>query len=464
MEISDLQGKVQKLQWETRSFSALQSHYRVLESEYAKAKSQIAAFPGAAPLGDDGDVLQNLQKVHEQAVKENVRMAAQILRLQHRLEAPEREPLQPPSPGCSHSGSEPEEMDPSYEGLPSDCQDVAMGADFSVLPPLEADTTDLEEMSEMDSELEEGCVTARAGGHPEAQGCWIQGSQAALDADGNQDCDKNQELLSWVPLLPKKRDLEKVPRPKLLHNDVSQQRVHLLNHRIAPKNKGFVSDASKLQVELEKAEELGEASLLLDHTAGAANGDLKSVIAQLWRRVEELEDRSMAQAELLLLQEETQVENEDLKAEIIQLIEKNKVLEDNLRRLRRLHCEREESEVESAKFEEENTKFLQKVKELEDLKELEDVQEQDARGNADGPSDTRAGKLEEHPTAFMGQQHRNAQSDGAVTEVGKAGMRDLKPEVKEKALGHPEAEERKAVTQGLQSTCTELQQKVDLLR
>ncbi|NXY53923.1 NIN protein, partial [Callaeas wilsoni] len=455
LEISGLQGKIQKLQWEARSFSALQSHYRVLESEYAKAKSQIAAFPGAAPLGDDGDVLQNLQKVHEQAVKENVRMAAQILRLQHRLEAAEQELLQPPSPSCSRSGSEPEEVEPSFEGLPSDCQDVTTG-DFNVLPPLEADTTDLEEMSEMDSDLEEGCVKARAGGHPE--GCWIQGSQAALDADGNQDCDKNQELLSWVPLLPKKRDLEKVPKPKTLQSDVKQQKVHLLNHRIAPKNKGFVSDALKLQVELEKAEELSEASLLLDHTPEAAKGDLKSVIAHLWKKLEELEDRSMAQAELLSLQEEIQLENEDLKAEMIQLIEKNKVLEDNLRRLRRLRCEQEESEVGSVKFEEENAKFLVGVK------ELEGVPEQDAQGNTDVPSGTRGGELEEHPAAFTGQQDKDAQSDGAVTEVGKAAMRDPNPKEKEKALGHPEAEERKAVTQGLQSTCTELQQKVDLLR
>ncbi|XP_063255789.1 ninein isoform X2 [Prinia subflava] len=452
LEISDLCRKIQKLQWETRSFSALQSHYRVLESEYAKAKSQIAAFPGAAPLGDDGDVLQNLQKVHEQAVKENVRMAAQILRLQHRLEAAEQELLQPPS--CSHSGSEAEELDPSLEGLPSDYQDVAMGADCSVLPPLEADTTDLEEMSEMDWDLEEGCVKGRAGGHPEAQECWIQGSQAALDADGNQDCDKN---LSWVPVLPKKRDLEKVPRPKPLRNDVKRQKVHLLNHRTAPKNKGFVSDALKTQVELERAEELSEDSLLLDHTPGEADGDLKSVIAQLWKKMEELEDRSMAQAELLSLQEEIQVENEDLKAEVMQLIEKNEVLEDNLRRLRRLHCEREESEVESIKFEEENTKFLMEVKELEDVKESEDVQEQDAHGNTDMPSDTRGGKLQEHPSAFTAQQDKNSQSHS-----GKSRNEGAQPQEKEEALGPPE--ERKAVTQGLQSTCTELQQKVDLLR
>ncbi|XP_016154319.1 PREDICTED: ninein isoform X2 [Ficedula albicollis] len=452
LEISELRGKIQKLQWETRSFSALQSHYRVLESEYAKAKSQIAAFPGAAPLGDDGDVLQNLQRVHEQAVKENVRMAAQILRLQHRLQAAEQELLQPASPS-----SDPEETDPSFEGLPSDCQDVAMGADFSVLPPLEADTTDLEEMSEMDWDLEEGCVKARAGGPPEAQGCWIQGSQAALDADGIQDCNKN---LSWV--LPKRRDLEKVPRPKTLHNGVRQQKVHLLNHRRAPKNKGFVSDALKMQVELEGAEELSEASLLLDHTPGAANGDLKGVIAQLWKRMEELEDRSLAQAELLSLQEEIQMENEDLKAEVMQLIEKNEVLEDNLRRLRRLHGEQEESEVESIKLEEDNSKFLVEVKELEDDKELEDAQEQ---GKSEVPSDRRGGKLEEHPTALTGQQDKNSHSHSAVPDVGEAGMREPRAEGKERALAHPEAEQRKArASQGLQSTCTELQHKVDLLR
>ncbi|KAF2984269.1 hypothetical protein EK904_008678 [Melospiza melodia maxima] len=243
LEVSDLRGKIQKLQWETRSFAALQSHYRLLESEYAKARSQLAACPGAAALGDDGDVLQSLQKVHEQAVKENVRMAAQILRLQHRLRAAEQE-LHPPSPSCSQPGSEPEEMEPSFEGLPSDCQDVAVGADFSV------------------------------------------------------------------------------------------------------------------QVELERAEELSEDSLLLDHTPGAANSDLKSVIAQLWKKMEELEDRSMAQAELLSLQEEIQVENEDLKAEVMQLIERNGVLEENLRRLRRLCCEQKESETESVKFEDENGEFL----------------------------------------------------------------------------------------------------------
>ncbi|XP_030804684.1 ninein isoform X2 [Camarhynchus parvulus] len=458
LEVSDLRGKIQKLQWETRSFSALQSHYRALESEYAKAKSQIAAFPGAAPLGDDGDVLQNLQKVHEQAVKENVRMAAQILRLQHRLRAAEQE-LHPPSPSCSQSGSEPEEMEPSSEGLPSDCQDVAVGADFSVLPPLEADGTDLEEMSEMDWDLEEGCVKARAGGHPEAQGCWIQGDQAALDADGNQDGDKN---LSWAPLLPKKRALEKVPRPEVLHNDVKQQKVHLLNHRIAPKNKGLVSDALKVQVELERAEELSEDSLQLDHTPGAANGDLKSVIAQLWKRMEELEDRSIAQAELLSLQEEIQIENEDLKAEVMQLIERNGVLEENLRRLRGLCCEQKENEVESVKFGDENTKYLVPGKELEAIKELEDVQEQGAQGDSGMPSGTRDGKLEEHPTTLMDQQDKNPQSDSTVTQVGKAGMRDPNPQGKEEAVGPPE--ERRAVTQGLQSTCTELQQKVDLLR
>uniref|UniRef100_A0A663LQI9 Ninein n=1 Tax=Athene cunicularia TaxID=194338 RepID=A0A663LQI9_ATHCN len=460
LEISDLQGKIQKLQWETHSFSALQNHYRVLENEYAKAKSKIASFSGMAPLGDDADVLLNLQKVHEQAVKENVRMAAEIARLQHRLKAAEREPVQPPSPGCSDSGSAPsqlpDEMDPIFEGFPSDCEDADKGRDSNVLALLEADTTDLEETSEVDSDLEEACVKARAGGHAlEMQVCQTQGSKAALEADGSRDCDKNREL-SRVPLLQKRRDLEKtlerVPRLKMLHNDVKQQKVHLLNHRIAPKTKGFVSDALKLQVELEKAEELSEASLLLDHAPGSKNGDLKSVIAQLWKRVTELEDRLMAQAKLLSLQEEIQVENEDLKSEMIKLVEKNKVLEDNLHKLRSLHCELEGSQLESIKLREENT-FLQKVKELEDVQEQE---------------------LEEHATAFTGQQDKRVPSDSLVKEMlEKRELQEPNRKLKEKAAAlasptnihsHEEREERKTVTQGLQSTCTELQQKVDLLR
>ncbi|NWT06826.1 NIN protein, partial [Mionectes macconnelli] len=459
LEISDLRGKIQKLQWEARGFSALRSHYRALESEYAKAKSKIASYPGAAPLGDDAEVLQNLQKVHEQAVKENVRMAAQILRLQHRLRAAERE--RPPSPDRSDSGSEPEGMDPSFEGLPSDCQDAEKGLDSHVLPPLEADSTDLEDLTEVDSDLEEGHAKAGAGGHAlEAQECWIQGSEAAQDADSDEDCDRNQELPSWVPLLPIKRGLEKVPRAKMLHDDVRLQKVPPLNGRIAPKNKGFVSDALKLQVELEKAEEPSEASSLLDHAPGSTNGDLKGVIAQLWERVEELEDRSMAQAELLSLQEEIQVENEDLKAEVMQLIERNKVLEDNLERLRSLHGKREESELESVEFKEENTQLLQNIT------ELEDVPERDAQGNPDPRSDTGGGEQEGHPAAFTGQQ-RNSQSAGAAVEKRERREREQReaaaaPGVPNPASSRRQGEERSVV--GLQSTCTELQQKVDTLR
>ncbi|NWI64189.1 NIN protein, partial [Todus mexicanus] len=423
LEISNLQGKIQKLQWETHSFCMLQNHYRLLETEYAKAKSKIASFSGMPLVGDDADVLLSLQKVHEQAVKENVRMAAEIVRLQHRLEAVEREPMRPPSPGCSDSGSEPsqlpDEIDPDFEGLPSDCRE----ADKGTVQLLEGDATDLEEMAEIESDLEQACGKGRAG----------------------RDLEKT---------------LERVPRPKMLCSDVKQQKVHLLNHRTAPQNKGFVSDASKL----EKAEELSEASLQLDYAPGSTNGDLRRVIAQLLERVEELENKSMAQAKLLSLQEEIQVENEDLKSEMKKLVEKNKVLEDNLRKLRSLH-----SKLESIKLREENTQLLQKVK------ELEDVQEQDAEGNVDARSDKlglqcQLGKLEEHATTSTGQQEKHGQDDSTVRETRELQEPDRKLKEKAAALVNPNdvhfhgEKERKAVTHGLQSTCAELQQKVDLLR
>ncbi|NXC27448.1 NIN protein, partial [Campylorhamphus procurvoides] len=438
LEISALRGKVQELRWEIQSFSALQSHYRALESEYAKAKSQMASHPPGAALGDDTEVLQSLQKVHEQAVKENVRMAAQILRLRRRLRA-----VPPPSAGGS--GSEPEEMDPSSEGLPSDAE---KGMDSDVLPLLEAESSDLEDATEMDSDVEEGCGEGRAGSPAlPARGCWVQGDQAALDAGGSQDRDRSQELLPWVPLLPEKRDLKRIPGPKMPHDDAEQQKAHLLNGRVAPKNEGLVSEALRLQVELEKAEELSEASFLLDHAPGSGNGDLKSVIAQLWKRVEELEDRSVAQAELLSLQEEIQVENEELKAEMVQLMERNKVLEDDLNRLRGLGCKREESVA----FREENAQLLQK------LKELEDAQEQDAQGNVDMHSDMRHVELEEHLTA----QQDHSPSDGAAKKGEPQEPNERETEVVPKHRGEARSV---VVAQGLQSTCAELQQKVDGLR
>ncbi|XP_014792299.1 PREDICTED: ninein isoform X1 [Calidris pugnax] len=465
LEISNLQEKIQKLQWETRSFSALQNHYRVLENEYAKAKSKIASFCGVVPLGDDADVLLSLQKVHEQAVKENVRMAAEILRLQHRLEATERDPLRPPSPGCSQSSSEgsqlPGETEPLFEGSPGHCKDADEGPDSNVLPFLEADATDLEEMTEIDSDWENACVKAD-GCALKVQARRTHGSQAGLEAGGHQDCDTNQELHSQVPLLQKKRDLEKalgrvVPGPKVLHNDMKQQNIHLLNHRIAPQSKGLVSDALKLQVELEKAEELSEASLQLDHAAGSASGDLKSVIAQLWQRVEELEDRLTAQAELLSLQEEIQVENEDLKSEMMMLVEKNKALED---KLRSLHSRLEGSKPGGIKLREENAQLLQKVK------ELEDTQEHDAQGNVGGHSE-KLRKLGEDAPTFTGLQEEPSQSHTRGS-LEKRELQEPNRRWKVAATVDPNdtcfQEERNTATHGLQSTCTELQHKVDLLR
>ncbi|XP_010180167.1 PREDICTED: ninein isoform X2 [Mesitornis unicolor] len=474
LEISNLQEIIQKLQWETQSFSVLQSHYRVLENEYAKAKSKIASFSGTAPLGDDADVFLNLQKVHEQAVKENVRMAAEIARLQHRLRAVERE--LPPSPGCSDAISEPpqlpDEVDPIFEGLLSDCREAEKGTGSDVLQLVEADATDLGKISEVDSDLENARVEARADGRmltvPVGR---MQGSEAALGAAGSQDCGKSEELLSWVPPLQKRGDFEKTPardpRPKMLRNDIKQQKVHLLNHSITPKNKGLVSDALELQVELEKAEELSEDSLQLDHAPGSTNGDLKSVIAQLWKRVKELEDGSMAQAKLLALQEEIQAENEDLKCEMIELVEKNQVLEDNLHKLRSLHCKLEESKLESIKLREENAQLLQKVKELEDAQEQDDAYRDKLRLR------WQLGKLEEHAAAFTVQDKR-AQSKSTVKEMSlEKELQEPSRKLREKAAApvHPTdmyflqgREERNMVTHGLQSTCTELQLKVDHLR
>nr|XP_047922192.1 ninein isoform X3 [Anser cygnoides] len=479
LEISNLQEKIQKLQWETVSFSALQNHYRVLENEYAKAKSKIASFSSMEPLGDDADVLINLQKVHEQAVKENVRMASEIVRLQQRLRAVEREPPRPPGSGRSDPGAEPPQLqdrrDPALQGLPRDRRDAGKAVGVNVSPVLEADPADLEDVLEMCSAVEKPWDESRADGHAlRLQACQMQGSKTAVGSDYNLGYDKNQELVAQVPLLQKKRDLERVPRLKVLQNNTKQQNVHLLNNRIALGNKGFHSDASKLQTDLKRAEELTEASLQLEHAPGSVNGDLKDAIPQLWKRVEELQERLVAQAKLLSLQEEIQAENKDLKSEVIKLIEKNKALEDSLRRLRSFHCKLEAGNLGGIKLREENTQLLKKAK------ELEDGQNQDEQGKLDVRSEKlrlrcQLGKLEEHPEMFGVLQDEQAQRDSTTKEMlaEKRELQEPNRKLEEKVTAlvsqngvhfREEKEERNTVTHGLQSTCTELQQKVDLLR
>ncbi|XP_068803676.1 ninein isoform X2 [Struthio camelus] len=485
LEISNLQEKIQKLQWETLNFSTLQNHYRVLENEYAKAKSKIASLSGMEHPGDDAAVLRSLQKVHEQAVKENVRMASEIVALQQRLQAIEREPVRRASSDRANSDSEQSQpqaaLDPVAEGLPSDCKDTDKGTDSDVFPLLEANITDLTEMTEAHSSLEKPCDETRTESHAvKVQVCQMPGSVTALETGCNHDANKKQQLVSIVPLLQKKqRDLEKtleiVPRLKILPNDIKRQNVRqLVNNRIATKNKGFFSDASKLQIELEEAEELTGASLQLKHVSGSTKekGDLKNIIPQLWKRIEDLEERSMAQAKLLSLQEDIQVENEGLKSEMIELVEKNKVLEDNLAKLRCLRRKLEESNLETIQLREEKTQLLRKVK------ELEDIQEQYTQGKIDAPSEKlrlqrQLGKVEEHTATFKVLQDKHAQCDVVMKEISmeKREQQELNRKLKVATLinqndmhPHEEREAWSTVTHGLQSTCSELQQKVDLLR
>ncbi|OXB72816.1 UNVERIFIED_CONTAM: hypothetical protein H355_011340, partial [Colinus virginianus] len=467
LEISNLQEKVQKLQWENRSFSTLQNHCRVLENEYAKAKNKIASLSGMEPPGDDADVLINLQRVHEQAVKENVRMASEIVRLQQRLQAAGCESAGPALPACSSPAAQAsqllDEVGPLFGGLPCDCGDAGRGVDLDGLQLLEADAAELEEGTR--SDLEELCDGGRADSSALKVGvCQVQGGKMALESDGNLDFDEDQEVASQVLLLKENRDLERPPILKILQSDMKQRDVCLLSNRAAPKNKSFYSDASKLQTECKHVKELERAP-------GLMNGDLESAIPQLWERVEELQERLMAQAKLLSLQEEIQAENEDLKSEVMKLVEKNRVLEDRLCELRSFHCELEGSDLESIKLWEENTQLLRTVK------ELKDGQSQGVGGKVDVSGEKlrlrcQLGKPEERTAVLKGLLDEHAQCDSMVKETSpeKRGLQELSGMLEEVTTlvnpsdMHLQEEERNVVMHGLQSTCTDLQQKVDLLR
>ncbi|XP_065604531.1 ninein [Cyrtonyx montezumae] len=465
LEISNLQEKVQKLQWENLSFSTLQNHYKVLENEYAKAKNKIASLSGMEPPGDDADVLINLQRVHEQAVKENVRMASEIVRLQQRLQAAGCGSAGPALPSCSSPAAQAlqllDEVGPLFRGLPCDCGDAGRGVALDGLQLLETDAAELEEGTR--SDLEELCDGGRADSSALKVGmCQVQGGKMALESDGNPDFDKDQEVVSQVSLLQEKRDLGRIPILKILQSGMKQQDVCLLSNRSAPKNKSFHCDASKLQTELKRVEEL-------ECAPGLMYSDLESAIPQLWERFEELQERLMAQAKLLSLQEEIQAENEDLKSEVMKLAEKNRVLEDSLCELRSFHCELEGNDLESIKLWEENTQLLRTVK------ELKGGQSQGVGGKVDVSREKlrlrcQLGKPEERTAVLKGLLDEHRDSTMKETSPAKMGLQELSGMLEEVTTlvnpsdMHLQEEERNVVMHGLQSTCTDLQQKVDLLR
>ncbi|XP_067410852.1 ninein isoform X1 [Emydura macquarii macquarii] len=496
LEILKLQEKIKNLQQEMLDFSKLQNDYSALANEYAEVKSQVSALSGMQQLEEDGDGLRNLQKVHEQAVKENEKMASEIVRLQQRLQTLEQEPGKLSSFDHSYSKMEESQIQDRIdqiegnvlEKLQDGRKETDKGADFNSPSLLRAKTKEL--MIEAYSNLEKMCEDTKVENHAlKIQIGQLLESVIVLEAEHNQANDKKQDLASEVCLLEMKQTkfekiLEAVPKFKTLDEDVKRENGCLQEDSNVAKiesdhdtdSKGLCFEVLRLQTELKEVEEITEASLELERVYGATkeNGELKNLVPPLRKKTEELEERSVAQSKLLSFQEEIQLENKGLKSEMIKLLEQNKKLEEAVSRLTSQQHSLEESKQESVKFRQEKTQLLEKVKELEDARD-QYAQEKIEMHCENLRLQRKLGKVEEHTLTFKVLQDKHGQCETTIKEMAmeKKEIEELNRKLNEKVASlikqkdmhsQEEKEELNSAIHNLQSTCSELQQKVELLR
>ncbi|KAH1171130.1 ninein isoform X1 [Mauremys mutica] len=481
LEIVKLQEKIKKLQQETFDFSKLQNDYNALANEYAEVKSKVSALSGMQQLEEDGEV-------HEQAVKENVKMASEIVKLQ-RLE---QEPWKLSSFDQSNSEMEESQVQDRIEqieggnlkNLQDGCKETDHGAYLLVLSLLEAKTKELEEMVEAYSSLEKMYEDTKVENHAlKIQIGQLLENIMVLEAEYNEANDKQQDQASKVSVLEMKQtELEKifeaVPKLKMFYEDVEREKgCFQEDSKVAKITSDHATDhkVSRLQTELKKAEEITEASLQLEQVCGATKetGELNNLVPQLWKKIEELEERSRAQATLLSLQEEIQLENKGLKSEMIKLFEQNKKLEEDVPRLTSLQHRLEESNQESVKLRQEKTQLLEKVKELEYSCD-QSAQEKIEMHSENLRLQRRLGKLEEHTLTFKVLQDKHGPCETTIKDLAmeKRELQELSRKlrekvtslVKQKDMHSQEEKELNSTIHDLQSTCSELQQKVELLR
>ncbi|XP_075700207.1 ninein isoform X2 [Rhinoderma darwinii] len=92
LEITRLQSTINELQSETTSLSKIQAEYTSMKKENENLRKILSDLQNSLILQEEErSILKNLQKVHEQTVKENVQLLSEIAKLQEKLKATEKD-------------------------------------------------------------------------------------------------------------------------------------------------------------------------------------------------------------------------------------------------------------------------------------------------------------------------------------------------------------------------------------
>ncbi|XP_032963994.1 ninein isoform X3 [Rhinolophus ferrumequinum] len=499
-EISRLQNKIKEMQQVASPPSRLQNGCQEIGGEETEGSGAMSLLQqGERLLEENGDVLLSLQRAHERAVKENVKMATEISRLQQRLQK-----LEPGSvmsscldkPTTGFFGNSVEQTEPfllqnrvkQIEGVLSDLQDDEVqdleSTGTSSVQRQEVKIEESEASIESFSELENSEETRTETWDLKNQVCQLQEQLRILHADCDRASEKKQDLLFDVSVLKKKLNvLERIPEAspkyKLLYEDASrendclQEELRVMETRYdeaLENNKELTSEVLRLQTELKKVEEVTETFLSLEKSYDEVrreNEDLHVLVLRLQGKIGKLQERAMFRCDCFSLWE-THLENLDDEPDE-KAVELNQTLEACVPKVMNVH-HIIEGHYQENQYLEQNTQILEKVK-AHEIAWLHRT----IRTHREKPGEQNQVILEEN-TALLSRQDRHFQRRAMIAELEleKKKLQELTRKLRERVTNlvkqkdvpsqGGKEEELKAMMLDLQSTCSEMQQKVELLR
>ncbi|XP_029454205.1 ninein isoform X2 [Rhinatrema bivittatum] len=509
LEISKLQSTISELEQEILALSKLQGDYNGLIKENSEMMTKFAELQNHIKhLEQDRDTLRDLQKVHEQAVKENVRMASEIYGLQQRLQ---KEPIAL----CSMDGTRQElivsgmvqsKTSPIQEQRKMEDNRGTLKNVHGLFPKEVENREDFGSVLEVLTrlkKLEETEILSKfektyEGTEAENSNLKDQCSQfeeeiTKLDVEHNHMTEENKDMGIQVPgpqieLKEPEGFPENVPRLKMLYEDMNKENGRLQEHLkmmeikygdAIKKNRQLSSEVSGLQTEIQNLEKMTESLIKFEQMyeeTKRENTDFINLVSQLQGKILELEGKRGALSKTLTLPVEDKIEILNLNSEITKSAQQNKP-EECVPQNIKLQAMFEEVGRENLRYRQENSQLWKKVKELEETCG-EFAHEKTELYSEKLIMQKQLRKLEEMFRALLDWKKKHGWCELTIQELqlenkklkeldrqaeGAAAASPAKPQSPNFQLENAE-EEQITVRSGLQGKCSELQQKVELLR
>ncbi|XP_075048359.1 ninein isoform X2 [Mixophyes fleayi] len=330
-EITRLQSTIKELKNEMAPLYKIQGEYRLMEKGNSEFKLEPQLQNGSAFLEDDIDVFRSLQNVHEQTVKDNVRLLSEISRLQKKIGLLEkktskdqvRDQLEETEAEENQFG----ELVFEVQGEPN-VQDIMPNKQYmealeNVNTKLQNKTKELEDTTEVLCKLEKGYREVKnENDYLRTQIILLQENLNNLTLEYDQV--KKAVNLEEIPLPELEEAPITIPGLKLLFTTAKKENVQLQerlkfmelkNAEAFENNKLLSSEVSWLQTEIQNMEEMTEASLKLEQLyeeAKKENDELKALVHLMQENILRLERTHVVKS----MCASTEMQTKDLKTQI----------------------------------------------------------------------------------------------------------------------------------------------------